>query len=152
MKTFFALVSLFLVPLATAQDLPMPKDPPASTLNSNPPTLYSQWVTFGKYWHAKAQGGSGVVFSGIDVIKVTLTAERTELKLEWDYTTQGQAGFIVERSTDGATFTTLATLADPAARLYIDKGLAVGSYWYRVRAYKPALISPASNVAQGSLP
>ena len=67
MKTFLALVALFLVPLASGQDLPLPKDPPASTLNSNPPSLYSQWVTVAKYYFAKS---------------ATLTQQNTTLKAQ----------------------------------------------------------------------
>lgn len=151
MKTIIRALALLLAlssSIAVAEDPPLPKDPPAATLNSNPPSLYSQWVTVAKYYYAKDQArgtAAAAILSGVDMMKVTVIAPQSQVKFEWDYAATGQAGFIVERSADGSTFTQLVTLEDPAARLYVDKGLAPGSYWYRVRAYAGLVVSGPSN-------
>lgn len=149
-----SLLQAQLIPSASlpVAEPPIPYAPPPSASNRD----VDRWV-WGNWQYRERQKllqqtPSATTFSGIDVIKVTLIALKTDLTLEWDYINQGQTGFTVERSTNGTTFTNLATLADPAARAYTDKGLAAGSYWYRVRAYKPATISAPSNVATGTIP
>ncbi|MEJ1237130.1 kelch repeat-containing protein [Chryseolinea sp. T2] len=70
------------------------------------------------------------------------------IRLHWLDNAYDETGFIVERSTNGTTFTTITTL--PANSLtYTDNGLSNGqTYYYRVRAAKSTDgPSAASNVA-----
>lgn len=56
--------------------------------------------------------------------------------LSWDQTTTGATSFIVQRSLDNVTFTTLATLSGtPLANFYLDSAVTAGTqYWYQVAA------------------
>jgi hypothetical protein len=147
---------LFFLCLAVAsfaQTVTRPPVPSTSTLNS-PTSQIKAWYLYAvdcEKQIAELSTAATKTFDGIDVIKVTVTALRSELSISWEYVNQGQTGFTVERSTNGTAFETLRTLADPAARGFTDIGLTPGSYWYRVRAYKPTLVSAPSNVGSSVL-
>ena len=79
-------------------------------------------------------------------LTATATGSST-VGLGWTNTATNQAGYEVDRSTDGTTFTSIATLP-PGAVAYPDAGLAGGTkYSYRVLATNAVGKSPASNVA-----
>jgi hypothetical protein len=69
-----------------------------------------------------------------------------QLTVAWDITSTTQLGFNVERSTDGANFTQIATVAS-TVNSYTDANLPTGTYWYRVRAFDTSNYSAYSNVA-----
>ncbi len=69
----------------------------------------------------------------------------SQINLAWTSGDVLATGFIVERSTDGVTFT---QIADQAATTFNDTGLSAGAtYTYRVTAYNAAGLSPASDIA-----
>jgi hypothetical protein len=64
----------------------------------------------------------------------TSTSTPGIITLSWSVTSPDQDGFSIERSTDGATFTVLATTT-AFSRSYINSGLSSGTYYYKIRAY-----------------
>ena len=71
----------------------------------------------------------------------------TQVRLAWTNTAPNATGVLVQRSTDGKTFTTVATLSSNATG-YLDTGLTAGaSYTYRVLTVAGSQTSPASNTA-----
>src|SRR5262249_56543835 len=74
----------------------------------------------------------------------------SRINLAWTDNSFSEDGFRVERSTDGATFTQIATLGANATA-YSDTGLTANTtYFYRVRAFFGAQASDYSNVAQAT--
>jgi hypothetical protein len=88
----------------------------------------------------------------VTAIKLTVVAGQTVANFSWDYNGDTATGFRVERSTDGTNYTTLATLADPKARAYVDKGLTPGNYWWRVRAVVPVTVLPSGVTEPSNAP
>ena len=71
----------------------------------------------------------------------------SSIHLAWADNAANESGFLVERSTDGVTFSTVATLGANATA-FDDTGLAEATtYYYRVRAFNVAGQGGASNVA-----
>lgn len=70
---------------------------------------------------------------------------RTQVTLAWTDASDIEDGFTLQRSTDGTSFATIATL--PAGtRTYTNTGLSAGRlYYYRVRAFNAARSSAFSN-------
>src|SRR6185437_2316094 len=81
----------------------------------------------------------------LNLLAIPVTASQVDLT--WSPSGVNQAGFTVERSTDGNNYALLATL--PAGTTtYPDPGLAPNrSYFYRVEATNSAGASSPSNVA-----
>lgn len=79
-----------------------------------------------------------------------LTATATSssrITLRWTDTAPNETGFKIERSTNGTTFTQIATVAANAVSA-TNTGLSSNrTYWYRVRAYNAAGNSGYSNTA-----
>jgi Zn-dependent metalloprotease len=72
------------------------------------------------------------------------------INLAWVDNASNEAGFKVERSTDGVTFMEIAT-PGPNTRSYSDTSLAgTTTYHYRVRAYDGPNVSAYSNVASAT--
>lgn len=79
-------------------------------------------------------------------------ASATQVNLAWSDNSSNEAGFKVERSTDGVNFTQIAT---PAAgeTSYSDTGVTGSiAYTYRVKAQNAAGTSEASNDATATTP
>jgi titin len=77
-------------------------------------------------------------------------ASSSRINLAWTDNATGEAGFKIERSTDGVTFTQVAT-ALANATTYANTGLAPGAtYTYRVRAYDGPNNSASSNTASAT--
>ncbi|HEY4491896.1 MAG TPA: fibronectin type III domain-containing protein, partial [Acidobacteriota bacterium] len=75
-----------------------------------------------------------------------------QIDLTWDDLSSNEEGFKIERSTDGAGFSQIATVAANTTS-YSDSGLAAGStYFYRVRAYNSGGNSPYSNTDSAATP
>lgn len=70
--------------------------------------------------------------------------------LTWTATSSGWAeGYEVLRSTDGTTYSVIATLAGVATESYTDSPLAFSTtYWYRVRAIKHAWTSDPAETSR----
>jgi Zn-dependent metalloprotease/outer membrane protein W len=83
-----------------------------------------------------------------DLVATALSSSR--IGLAWTDNSFSEDGFKVERSTDGASFSEIATLG-PNATSYTDNGLAAnGTYSYRVRSFTAVQFSDYSNVAQAT--
>src|SRR5262249_48867336 len=84
--------------------------------------------------------------SNFQVIDVTPNGTHSDVTIAWlcnnAYTAQG---FQVERSTDGVNFAQIATV-DVTQTSYVDKDLAGGTYYYRVRSFNQIGSSNPSNV------
>jgi hypothetical protein len=73
-----------------------------------------------------------------------------QINLTWSYTTTGISGFKVERSTNGKSYSQIATVG-AGTTSYLNSNLRSGrKYYYRVRAYNGANHSPYSNIASGT--
>src|SRR5262249_59345879 len=76
---------------------------------------------------------------------------RDDVTLAWQcnnaYTAQG---FIVERSTDGANFSQLASLA-PTVTTFTDPKVGPGAFFYRVRTFNAQGFSRPSNTATAEI-
>lgn len=78
---------------------------------------------------------------------VTTAASSSRIDLSWVDNSSDETSFVVERSLDGSTFTSLATVA-AGTTAFANTGLnASTTYWYRVRATNSAGSSTNSNTA-----
>ena len=79
---------------------------------------------------------------------LTATAvSRTQINLAWTDTSNNEAGFLVERSTNGTSFTQIATVNSNVTS-FANTGLAANKkYYYRVRATNAVGVSAYSNTA-----
>jgi PKD repeat protein len=106
-------------------------------------------------------GGTQIVTATFTVANVTvpqppsaptaLSVQRdnkTKATLTWTDTSGNETGFQIERSTDGTTFTQIATVGANVTQ-YQDSGVTK-AYYYRVRAINSAGTSGYSNTVQVS--
>jgi predicted phage tail protein len=79
---------------------------------------------------------------------LTATAlSRSQIRLAWTDKSNNESGFRIQRSTNGVSFTTIATVGAGVIS-YTNTGLQANTrYWYRVRAYNSAGNSAYSNTA-----
>ena len=96
------------------------------------------------------RSGTATTWTWAAPVALAATAQGpTEILLGWNAGSQGQTGFVIERSATSAT----AAFVQVAAVLgvttsYLDTGLAAATpYWYRVRAVYPYGTSAYSDVA-----
>jgi hypothetical protein len=79
-------------------------------------------------------------------------ASSSQINLGWTDNATDESGFKIERSTDGTTFTQVATVAANVAT-FSNTGLSVSTtYYYRVRAYNAGGDSAYSNTANATTP
>jgi PKD repeat protein len=83
---------------------------------------------------------------------LTATAvSATRINLAWTDAEINEAGYKVERSTDGVNFTEIASGLSANSTSYSDNGLSAGTqYFYRVRCFLGTTNSPYSNVADAT--
>ncbi len=83
---------------------------------------------------------------------LTAVLDDVDAQLSWADNTEGESGYLLERSeNDMENFTLLATI-DADVTTYPDPGLTLGSdYYYRIRAYTDMDTSAYSNVVLVSL-
>ena len=79
---------------------------------------------------------------------LTATAlSRSQIRLNWTDNSSNESGFQIERSTNGTTFTQIATVG-AGVKTYTSTGLQSNrTYWFRVRAYNGTGNSAYSNTA-----
>jgi hypothetical protein len=84
---------------------------------------------------------------------LTATAlSRTQIRLAWTDNSGNEQGFRIERSTDGTSFTEIATVG-AGVTTYTNTGLKANrTYWYRVRAYNAGGVSAYSNTVSATTP
>jgi hypothetical protein len=76
-----------------------------------------------------------------------MAVSSSRINLAWTDNATNEAGFKIERSTDGVTFKQIATLPSNTTS-YPNTSLAAGTtYYYRVRAYEGPNYSAYSNTA-----
>ncbi|MDW8296438.1 MAG: fibronectin type III domain-containing protein [Raineya sp.] len=86
---------------------------------------------------------------------VATAVSPTQINLTWVDNATNEAGYKVERSTDGTNFTEISgTGLSPNSTTFIDAPVSSNTtYYYRVRAFNgPNINSPYSNVAQATTP
>jgi hypothetical protein len=95
-----------------------------------------------------ASSYSGVCPTPSPPTNLTATAvSSSQINLSWTDNSNNETGFKVERSTDGTTFTQIATVGANVT-MYGNTGLsALTEYDYRVRAYNVGGNSAYSNIA-----
>lgn len=75
------------------------------------------------------------------------------VSLRWTDPNRAGMGYVVQRSTDGTNFSTVATLAANSAKTYVDRSVAANtSYVYRVMAKNGPVLSNASNTSNATTP
>ena len=121
------------------------------------------YATTGKNWNTKigsfaypsCTGGGGGGGATVPVAPTGLSAKAlsmTQINLTWVDNATDETGFKVERSTNGTTFTQVATPAQNATS-YSSTGLSKNkTYWYRVRATNATGDSGYSNTASAKTP
>ena len=79
---------------------------------------------------------------------LTATAlSRSQIRLNWTDNSSNESGFRIERSTNGSTYTQIATVG-AGVKTYTSTGLSSNrTYWFRVRAYNGTGNSSYSNTA-----
>jgi hypothetical protein len=84
---------------------------------------------------------------------LTATAVGGNVNLAWTDKDSTATGYTINRSTDGITFTQLATLTSPSANVYVDAtGTAGAKYYYQVIATNSTTSSAPSNTASATVP
>lgn len=82
---------------------------------------------------------------------VATAVSATRINLTWTDNDINEAGYKVERSTDGITFTEIASSLPANTNSFSDNGLTSNTqYWYRVRCFLGPTNSPYSNVADAT--
>jgi len=75
---------------------------------------------------------------------------KNRIRVSWTDASNNETGFMVQRSTNGSTWSSIATV--PAGTTsYTNGGLKRGTYYYRVLAYNSAGQSACSQAAYASL-
>ena len=94
------------------------------------------------YVRAVIPGGGGASFDAIAPSALTLTViDDTSIKLDFTVNSTGQDGHSIERSTDGITYSEIATVSGTTATYTDTTGSDGTRYYYRVRAYKDTAYS-----------
>lgn len=84
-------------------------------------------------------------------INLTAVASGSNAILNWSENSKNEEGFKVERGTDGANFTEIATKGINVTS-HVDPGLAPGTYYYRAQAFNVVGNSGYSNTANVTIP
>ena len=84
--------------------------------------------------------------------KLIVQSANREILISWDLST-GADSYLIQRSLDNVTFTTLVTISgSPLATSYVDSAVVSGTeYWYKVAASNVSGVSPYTN-PQSAIP
>jgi hypothetical protein len=103
------------------------------------------------------RGGSDTATLQITVIapltaptNLVATPGAKQINLTWSFAGSGISGFKIERSTNGKSYSQIATVG-AATTSYLNSGLRSGrKYYYRIRAYTGSTNSGYSNIASAT--
>lgn len=73
-----------------------------------------------------------------------------QMELNWADLSEDESGFVIERSLDGTTFTTIETVG-PNVTTYVDGGLEPATYYYRVQSYRVEAFSDYSEIVSATI-
>jgi predicted phage tail protein len=79
-------------------------------------------------------------------LTAALVGNSSQVNLTWKDNSNNETGFPVERSTDGSTFTLIATTTANTAKYRDSNAVKNRRYYYRVRAMNNVGLSVYSNV------
>jgi len=115
-------------------------------------TTGSNWNTkFGSFAYPSCTGGGATVLAAPTFLGATATSP-TSVSLGWSDNATDETAYVVERATDGVTFSPLTTLSANAVS-YLDTTAAASTpYSYRVKATNGAGSSGYSNLATVTTP
>ena len=95
-----------------------------------------------KYWPGCLRGVGLIALFG------AVPAQAAQVTLTWSDSAGDQTGFVIERSTDGQTFSQVAT-AGASDTSYVDQTVSASTqYWYQIYATNSAGSSDGSNIAE----
>jgi len=83
---------------------------------------------------------------------VTPVSGTWDVRLNWSDNSTNEKGFIVQRSTNGTTFTQITATSSNQPSVFDSSAAPATHYWYRVAAINDAGLSPYSNVAEVTTP
>ncbi|HET9570414.1 MAG TPA: fibronectin type III domain-containing protein [Bacteroidales bacterium] len=121
------------------------------TANGLNPTDASDAAAIATNGYSNIENYSFTIGSAYPYIKspsgLTSTAQSTStIQLKWTDNSSDETGFFIESSTNGTTFSVIATV-DANTTTYVNTGLSqVTKYYYRVSAFNTTLNSPYSAV------
>ncbi|MCU0438611.1 MAG: fibronectin type III domain-containing protein [Raineya sp.] len=140
----------------------------ASSLPANSNIYSDASLSSGILYFYRVRAFNGTIFSNYSntaqaTTTVTIAAPSslqanavspTQINLTWTDNANNEAGFRIERSTDGTTFTDLGGGLPINATTFEDGGLIPNTkYFYRIKAFNgPLLNSSFSNVAEATTP
>ena len=81
---------------------------------------------------------------------VAIVVSKGKIRVTWTDNATNETGFHVQRSKDGRTWSTVATLGANSTT-YTDTGLKTGTFYYRVGAYNAAGETASGQVAYASM-
>lgn len=84
-------------------------------------------------------------FSGVSV-------SGDQISLKWTDNAKNETSYVIEKSTDGATFTTVATLGDNRSSYLVTNLLVNTEYYFRVKAVNAIGIGTSSIISKATLP
>lgn len=116
-------------------------NPPTFPADGNLATAYAEYYSL-------AAGSAPAAPSGLTATAIS----SSQIILAWTDNSSDETGFAIERSTDGANFSSLGSVG-AGVTAYSSTGLSPSTtYWYRVRATNGAGSSAPSNVASATTP
>jgi hypothetical protein len=98
-------------------------------------------------WSNVASATTATVLPAAPTALAATALSRSQIRLTWTDASDNETGFRIERSTNGTSFSQIATVG-VGVTTYTSTGLSKNrTYWYRVRAYNAAGDSASSNTA-----
>jgi titin len=95
----------------------------------------SDWHTrIGSFAYPSCTGGGGATAPADPTSLAATATSSTSVNLTWADNANNETGYTGERSTDGITYASLATLSANAGSYVDSSAVPSTSYWYRVKA------------------
>lgn len=102
-----------------------------------PDTTYQFYVTSCNFYGtSSASNVAGATVLPAPTSLTASAASSAQINLSWSHSSPNESGFRIERSTNGTTFSEIATVGANVTSFQDTTGLCGGThYYYRVRAY-----------------